>query len=127
MNITNINKKKREVVDSVKKNNYRTLIIGFSNCGKTHLLNHMLFQKQEPIFIITNSLIQYPKIKAQTSNESQPLQHYENSTLVFDDILLSKQESNIDLFLLEDATIILMFIKFLKAIFISQKIPFAQF
>ena len=87
--------KKRKVVDSV---NNRTLIIGFSNCGKTYLMNHILSQKQEPIFIITKSLNQYPNIKAQTSDEIQPLKNYENSTVVFDDLLLSKQESNIDLF-----------------------------
>ena len=90
------NKKKRKVVNSV--NNNRTLIISFSNCGKTYLTNHILFQKQEPIFIITKSLNQYPKIKAQTSDEIQPLEYYENSTVVFDDMLLSKQESNIDMF-----------------------------
>ena len=91
----NINKKKTKVVDSV---NNRTLIIGFSNCGKTYQMNHILSQKQEPIFIITKSLNQYPKIKAQTSDEIEPLEHYENSTVVFDDIILSKQESNNDLF-----------------------------
>ena len=90
------NKKKRKVVNSV--NNNRTLIIGFSNCGKTYLMNHILHQKQEPIFIITKSLNQYPNIKAQTSDAIQPLNGYENSTVVFDDMLLSKQESNIDLF-----------------------------
>ena len=79
-------------------NNNRTLIIGFSNCGKTDLMNHILRQKPEPIFIITKSLNQYPKIKAKTSDEIEPLEHYENSTVVFDDMLLSKQESNIDLF-----------------------------
>ena len=94
----NNNKKKTKVVDSVNNNNNRTLIIGFSNCGKTYLMNHILFQKQEPIFIITKSLNQYPKIKAQTSDEIQPLEYYENSTVVFDDMLLSKQETNIDLF-----------------------------
>ena len=83
---------------TLKSNNNRTLIIGFSNCGKAFLMNHILFQKQEPFFIITKSLNQYPKIKAQTSDEIQPLEHYENSTVVFDDMLLSKQESNIDLF-----------------------------
>ena len=57
---------KRKLVESL---NNRTLIIGFSNCGKTYLMNHILHQKQEPIFIITNSLNQYPKIKAQTSDE----------------------------------------------------------
>ena len=98
-------KKNRKVVNSVNKtkvvdsvNNNRTLIIGFSNCGKTYLMNHILHQKQEPIFIITKSLNQYPNIKAQTSDEIQPLNEYENSVVVFDDMLLSKQESNIDLF-----------------------------
>ena len=79
------------------KNN-RTLIIGVSNCVKTYPMNFILHQKQEPIFIITKSLNQYPKVEAQTSDEIHPLEHYENSTVVFDDMLLSKQESNIDLF-----------------------------
>ena len=61
-------------------------------------MNHILFQRQEPIFIITKSLTQYPNIKAQISDETQPLNEYENSTGVFDDMLLSKQESNIALF-----------------------------
>ena len=95
--VNSVNIKKTKVVDSVKNKN-RTLIIGFSNCGKTCLMNHILHQKHEPIFIITESLNQYPKIKAQTSDEIQPLNEYENSVVVFDDMLLSKQESNIDLF-----------------------------
>ena len=90
VNSTTINIKKREVVDSVKNKNDRTLIIGVSNCGKIYLMNHILFQTPEPIFITTKSLNQYPKIKAQTSDEIQPLEHYENSTVVFDDMLLSK-------------------------------------
>ena len=61
-------------------------------------MNHILHQKQEPIFLITKSINQYPNIKAQTSDENQPLNEYENSVVVFDDILLSKQESNNDLF-----------------------------
>ena len=101
--IYNINRKRynnKKVVDSVSiiSNSNRTLIIGFSGCGKTYLMNHILFQKQEPIFIITKSLNQYPNIKAQTSDEIKPLENYENSNVVFDDMLLSKQESNIDLF-----------------------------
>ena len=95
MNKTFNNKKKGKLVESL---NNRTLIIGYSNSGKTYLMNHILHQKQEPIFIITKSLNLYPKIKAQTSGEIQLLEHYENSTVVFDDMLLSKQESNIDLF-----------------------------
>ena len=93
----NDNKKKEKVVDSVNNNN-RTLIIRFSNCGKTYLMNHTLRQIQEPIFLITKSLNQYLNIKAQTSDEIHPLEHYENSTVVFDDMLLSKQEDNINLF-----------------------------
>ena len=61
-------------------------------------MNHLLHQKQKPIFIITISLNQYSKIKAQISNEIQLLEKHENSTVVFDDVLLSRQESNIDLF-----------------------------
>ena len=37
-------------------------------------------------------------MKAQMSDEIEPLEKYENSTVVFDDMLLSKQKSNIDLF-----------------------------
>ena len=117
-------------VENVSDNNNknRTLIIGFSNCGKTYLMNHILLKKQEPIFIITKSLNQYPNIKAQTSDEIQSLENYENSTVVFDDMLLSKQESNIDLFFLEeDVIIISIFTIFLKAIFISQKILIVKF
>ena len=43
--------KNENVSNSNNKN--RTLIVGFSNCGKAYLLNHILFQKQEPIFIFT--------------------------------------------------------------------------
>ena len=75
-------------------------MIGFSNCGKTYLMKHNLHQRQEPIFIITKSLNQYPKIKAKISDEIEPSENYENCTVVFfDDKLLSKQESNSDMFL----------------------------
>ena len=93
---TNNNKKKTKVVNSM---NNRTLSIGFSNCQKTYLMNHILLQKQEPIFVVTKSLNQYPITNTQTSDENQPLQDYENSAVVFDVMLLSKQESHIDLFL----------------------------
>ena len=88
-------KKKRKVGNSM---NNRTLIIGFSNEGKLYLMNDILHQKEEPIFIFAKSLIQYPKIKAQTSEEIEPLVNYENNTVVFDDMLLSKQESYCSLF-----------------------------
>ena len=91
------NKKKTEVVDFMNNNN-RILITGFSNCEKTYLMNHILHQKQEPCSIITKSLNQYPNINAQTSDEIQPLENYENSIVVFDDSLLPKHEGNIHLF-----------------------------
>ena len=61
-------------------------------------MNYFLLQKQDPIFIFTKSLNQYFKIKAQTSDEIQPLEISGNSTVVFDVMLLSKPKSNVDLF-----------------------------
>ena len=108
----NDNNKKKKVVDSVNSTSYqqtkfekvnnnndnRTLIIGFSNCVKTYLKNLILLRKQEPISINTKPLNQFLNIKAQTSGKIQALNEFENSTVVFDDMLLSKQESFIDLF-----------------------------
>ena len=64
-------------------------------------MNRILLQKQKPIFITTKSLNQYTNTKAQTPDEIQALENYENNDeiVVFDDML--KQESNIDLFFLE--------------------------
>ena len=84
-----------EVVDS---ENNRTLILIFSNSAKTYLTIPFLQQKHEQIFVNTKSLNHYPNINAQTTDEIGPLENYENRTVVFDDMLLSKQESNIDLF-----------------------------
>ena len=93
------NKNQQPKIDNFNNhNNSRILILGFSTCGKTYLMNHILRQKQESIFIITKSLNQYPNIKAQTSEDVQTTETYEDSIVVFDDMLLSKQESNIDLF-----------------------------
>ena len=64
--------------------------------------------KTEPHFKIKKLLSQYPKIKTQTSEEIQPLENYENSFVVFDDMLLSKQENILICFLLEDVIIILI-------------------
>ena len=50
------------------------------------------------IHIITKTLNQYSNIKAQTSDENQTLENYEYSTVVFDDMLLSKQIRKVDLF-----------------------------
>ena len=81
--------------------------------------------------IIKKSLNQYPNIEARTSDEIQPLENYENSTVVFDDMLLSKQESNNGLFfnigIIEAITIVLIFTIFLKVKSICQKILFVIF
>ena len=61
-------------------------------------MNHILHQKHEPTFIITKSINQCPNIKAQISDEIEPLENYEASTVVFEEMLLSKQKGNIDLF-----------------------------
>ena len=78
--------------------NKRSVIIAFSDCVKTCLMNNILLQKQELIFIIRKSLNQYPNIKAQTSDDIQPKEKYEDNTVVFDNMLLSEQKSNINLF-----------------------------
>ena len=73
-------------IEKVNNNkNIRTLIIGFSNCVKIYLMNNVLLRKQEPIYIFTKALNQNFSIKAQTSDEMQPLENYENSTVAFDD------------------------------------------
>ena len=89
---------KIENVNNNNSNNNRNVIIGFTNCGKTDLMNLFVLRKQELTFINTQSLDQYLKIKAQTSDEIQPLEIYENSTVVSDHMLLSKQKKNIDLY-----------------------------
>ena len=87
-------------------------------------MNRIRHLKQEHIFISTKSLNKYPNIKAQTSDENQPIESFENGAVVFDDtlLLLSKQESIIGLFFFqEDVLIKMIFTTYLKAIFIYQK------
>ena len=104
----------------MNKSNNRTLIIGFSNCGKTYATDHILHQKQEQFFIIKKSRNEYPNISAQTSKEIQPIGNYENSTVVFDNMLLSKQEN---CFFLKHETVIMIYTTYLKAFFISPYYP----
>ena len=60
-------------------------------------MNYILLHKQKPIFLITKLLNQNPNVKVQTSDKIHPLENFKNSTVVADDMLLLKQESNIDL------------------------------
>ena len=77
--------------------NKRSLILSFSNCKKSNLKSYTLSRKQQQISIGSKSLNHCPNIKAQLSDEIQPSEKYDNSTRDFDDILLTKQASNIDL------------------------------
>ena len=71
-------------------------------------MNYIKFRKQEreqwassqvaSVGTFTKSLNQYRIIKAQAADEIQPLKTYENNTSVFDDMLLSEQASNFNLF-----------------------------
>ena len=121
VNSVNINEKKTKVVDSVNNNN-RTLIIGFSNCGKTYLMNRSLFQKQEPNFIITKSKNQNPNIKAQTSDEIEPLEKKRRALLFLTICCYQNKKAILFCFLLEVDIKILILTIFLRANLISQKI-----
>ena len=80
-------------IENVNNNN-KVLFIGISKCGRTYLVNYFPIQKQERIFIITQSLNQYYNIKTQISDEIQPLGDYGNSIVVFDVVHLYKQEKH---------------------------------
>ena len=87
-------------------------------------MNYILLQKQESIFVFTKSINVYPNIEAQTSDETRPLENYENRIVVFNGMLLSKQESKSDLFFIRGSHKKLIFIIYLTATFISLKKQF---
>ena len=97
-------------IDNVttRKSN-RTLIIGFSNCGKVYLMSHFLPQKQAPIFQIKKSLSQTPENKAETSDENQPTENYENSTVFLMICCYPNRQALSICFLKEDVTVMLIF------------------
>ena len=51
--VNSVNNKQTKVVDSVNNTN-RTFIIGFSNCGKTYLMNHWLQQNKNHFLKLQN-------------------------------------------------------------------------
>ena len=109
-------------IDNVNTNNNNiTLIIKLLNCGETYLMDCILLQKREPIFVMTKSLNQYPNVKAQTSDKSQQLANYENNAVVFEDMLYTKRASNNDLFLTREKQQNMIYTTYLKAIFVSLK------
>ena len=93
-----------------------------SNCQKTNL-----FRNKQPFHTFEKSLNPYPNIEAQTTGQIQPIENYENSTVIFDDQLLSKQARNIFLFLREGSTIFLISFIYLKTLFAFQKLLFVKF
>ena len=85
---------------------------------------YTLHQKEEPVFRNTKSLNQYRKIKAKISHEIQPIESFENGTVAFVGLLLSKEESNVDFFSLEDVIIVIIFTIYPKVIFNPLKTLF---
>ena len=57
-------------------------------------MNFYLYQEQEPIYIMKKLLSQCANIEAQTSDEIQPIKSYWKKSVVFDNMLRSKQASN---------------------------------
>ena len=91
--------------------------MGFSNWGNFYLTSYIQLRKQKRILITTKSLKQYRNIKAQTSDEIQTVEIFEWSTVVFDDIMLSKKPALLICFFLQEGdTLILIYATFLKAI-----------
>ena len=94
--INNVNNPNNNIVS--KFENHLHVIIGPSNVGKTFYMLKVLEKigDQRPIQIITRSPNQYPNYK--TNNEIKPLNKYKGSVVIFDDILGSKNSSQIDEF-----------------------------
>ena len=77
----------------------RTLIIGASACGKTTLMLDILKRfNPENVYIISRTENQYPLKYYNQSTEIEILNFYENSSVVFDDMLGTKQARDIDQF-----------------------------
>ena len=77
----------------------RSLIQGRSRCGKTFLILSVLKDKNpEDVYIFCKTYNQYPSNYHNQSSEILPLEDYGNKTIVFDDILRSKEAKDIDAF-----------------------------
>ena len=101
--VNSVNKLEKPKIDSVNNivstyENHRHVIIGPSNVGKTYYMLKVLekIDKKRPIHIITRSPNQYPNYK--TSNEIKPINKYKGSVVIFDDMLGSRNCSQIDEF-----------------------------
>ena len=97
-------KNKKPIIKHVYENNTmigtdRTLIIGRSGCGKTFLMLSPLKDKNsDDVYIICKTDNQYPSKFHNQSREILPLEEYGNKTIVFVDMLGSKEAKDIDAF-----------------------------
>ena len=78
--------------------NHAYVVIGPRNVGKTHYMLKVLekISNKRPIHIITTSPNQYPTYK--TSNEIEPINKYKGSVVIFDDMLRTRINSQLDEF-----------------------------
>ena len=75
----------------------RTLIIGRSGSGKTFPMLSLLKDKNpDDVYIFCKTDNQYPSKYHNQSKELLPLEDYGNKTIVFDDMLGSKEAKDID-------------------------------
>ena len=94
--IDNVNNANNDIVSTYE--NHRHVVIGPSNVGKTYYMLKMLEKigSKRPIHIITRSPNQYPNYK--TSTEIKPINKYKGSVVIFDDMLVARNSSQIDEF-----------------------------
>ena len=97
-NIENVNNNNNNDDIFSTYENHRHVVIGPSNVGKTFYMLKVLEKigNQRPIHIITRSPNQYPNYK--TNNDIKPRNKYKGSVVIFDDMLGSKNSSQIDEF-----------------------------
>ena len=77
----------------------RTPILGRFGCGKTFLMLMLLKEKNpNEVYIFCKTDNQYPSKYCNQSDEILPLKDYGHKTIVFDDILGSKEVKDIDAF-----------------------------
>ena len=92
--IDNVNNK----INDLTLENHRHVVIGPCNVGKTYYMLKILekMDNKRPIHIITRSPNQYPNYK--TSTDIKPINKYKGSVVNFDDMLGSRNCSQIDEF-----------------------------
>ena len=101
-NIENVNNNNNGIVSTYE--NRANVVIGPRNVGKTFYMLKLLekIENQRPIHIITRSPNQYHNYK--TSNEIKPINKYKGSVVIFDDMLGTKNSSQIDEFFTREDT-----------------------